>query len=152
MMKKLLFTPGPLSTSRTVKEAALEDMGSRDEAFIGTIRYIREELLRLGHVSKTEGYETVIIQGSGTFGVESVISSAIGENDRLLILSNGAYGERIVKMAAVHGLQHDVLRFEEDAITNPATVERFYNSIPALRTWPVYTAKPPQGSLTPSRK
>lgn len=132
MMKKLLFTPGPLSTSRTVKEAAMEDMGSRDEAFISTIRYIREELLQLGHVSKAEGYETVIIQGSGTFGVESVISSAIGENDRLLILSNGAYGERIVKMAAVHRLAHDVIRFDEDTITAPAAVEAFLQQHPGI--------------------
>lgn len=132
MKKKLLFTPGPLTTSRTVKEAALEDVGSRDEAFIRTIQYIRSELLKLGHVSKEEGYDTVIVQGSGTFGVESVISSAIGKNDRLLVLSNGAYGERIVKMAAIHQLPHDVLRFEEDEITDPAAVAAFLQQHPGI--------------------
>ncbi|MGN7720033.1 2-aminoethylphosphonate--pyruvate transaminase [Chitinophaga sp. 22620] len=124
-MKKLLFTPGPLSTSRTVKEAAMEDMGSRDEAFIQTIRFIRDELLALGHVSKADGYETAIIQGSGTFGVESVVSSVIGENDHLLVLSNGAYGERIVKMAMIHRLPHTVIRFEEDEAVDPETVKHF---------------------------
>jgi 2-aminoethylphosphonate-pyruvate transaminase len=131
-MKKLLFTPGPLSTSRTVKEAALEDMGSRDEAFIATIQYIRNALLQLGHVSKEKGYETIIVQGSGTFGVESVISSTIGTDDHLLILSNGAYGERIVKMAVIHKLLHTVLRFEEDEITDPARVAAFLAEHPAI--------------------
>lgn len=123
-MKKLLFTPGPLTTSHTVKAAAMEDMGSRDAAFVDTVKEIREALLELGHVSQAEGYETVLMQGSGTFGIESVISSAIGENDHLLVLSNGAYGERIVKMCAIHKLPHTVLRFEEDEITDPAAVRR----------------------------
>lgn len=131
-MKKLLFTPGPLSTSRTVKEAALEDMGSRDQAFIDTIGFIRDELLALAHVSKAAGYETVIVQGSGTFGVESVISSVIGDNDHLLVLSNGAYGERIVKMAVIHRLPHTVVRFEEDEITDPETVRQFLRQNPHI--------------------
>jgi len=36
--KKLLFTPGPLSTSLTVKEAMLRDMGSRDEEFVNAVK------------------------------------------------------------------------------------------------------------------
>jgi 2-aminoethylphosphonate-pyruvate transaminase len=77
-MKKLLFTPGPLSTSATVKQAMLEDMGSRDYVFMNSIKEIRDGLLHLAHVSKEEGYECVIVQGSGTFGIESVVSSVVG--------------------------------------------------------------------------
>ncbi|MGN6491352.1 MAG: 2-aminoethylphosphonate--pyruvate transaminase, partial [Agriterribacter sp.] len=110
MSESLLFTPGPLSTSLTVKQAMLKDMGSRDHAFINAVKEIREDLLRLAHAPKEEGYECVIIQGSGTFGVESVISSVVGEKDKLLVLANGAYGERIVKMAKIHKLSHDVIR------------------------------------------
>ncbi len=67
----------------------------------------------------------MIVQGSGTFGVESVVSSVIGENDHLLVLSNGAYGERIVKMALIHRLPHTVIRFEEDEAVDPETVKHF---------------------------
>lgn len=123
--KKLLFTPGPLTTSRTVKEAMLEDVGSRDHEFIHAVKKIRNELLRLAHVSKEDGWECVIIQGSGTFGIESVISSAVGKNDVLLILANGAYGERIAKMAAIHQLHHHVLRFAEDEIVTPEATAKF---------------------------
>src|SRR5882672_8438041 len=103
-MKKLLFTLGPLSTSKTVKEAMLEDMGSRDYVFVNAVKEIRNGLLELAHDSVAEGYQCVIVQGSGTFGVESVISSVVGQKDILLILANGAYGERIVKMATIHRL------------------------------------------------
>lgn len=121
----LLFTPGPLSTSLSVKQAMLKDMGSRDYEFIRAVKDIRNGLLRLAHVSKEEGYECVIMQGSGTFAVESVISSVIGENDKLLVLANGAYGERIAKMARIHKLNHEVLRFDEDCIVTPEAVENF---------------------------
>ncbi len=131
-MKKLLFTPGPLTTSKSVKEAMLEDMGSRDYEFVNAVKEIRSQLLELAHVSKEEGYECVIMQGSGTFGVESVISSVVGKNDELLVMANGAYGERIVKMAAIHRLKYKALRFEENEIVTAEAAEDFLKANPGI--------------------
>ena len=131
-MQKLLFTPGPLTTSKTVKEAMLEDMGSRDHAFLLAVKDIRNGLLELALVSKDGGYECVIVQGSGTFGVESVIGSVVGATDNLLILVNGAYGERIVKMAKINHIHHEVLRFEEDEIVTPAATEKYLQDHPDI--------------------
>ncbi len=121
----LLFTPGPLTTSATVKQAMLQDYGSRDYTFINAVKDIRNGLLELAGVSKESGYECVIMQGSGTFGVESVISSVIGEKDKLLILVNGAYGERIAKMAKIHKLRHHVIRMQEDEIVTAGITEAY---------------------------
>ena len=130
--KTLLFTPGPLSTSITVKEAMLHDVGSRDFEFLEAVKDIRNEVLALAHVSKDDGYECVLMQGSGTFGIESVVSSAIGEDDVLLVLVNGAYGERIVKMAVIHKLNHHALRFAEDEIVTAEAAENFLQSHPEI--------------------
>lgn len=132
MKDKLLFTPGPLSTSPTVKQAMLRDLGSRDDEFIQVVKDIRSELLRLAFVSEEMGYECVLMQGSGTFGVESVISSVVGKNDKLLVLVNGAYGERIVKMAKVHGLNYVVHNFPENEIVEPAVVADLLKQDPAI--------------------
>lgn len=113
-MDKLLFTPGPLTTSQSVKEAMLHDLGSRDTSFIAAVREIRDQLLTLGGVSKETGYETVIMQGSGTFGVEAMISSAVPREGKLLVLINGAYGERIAKIASIHKIPYDTLVCDED--------------------------------------
>ncbi len=131
-MQKLLFTPGPLSTSKTVKEAMLQDMGSRDHAFLLAVKEIRDGLLTLAGVSKEQGYECVIVQGSGTFGVESVVGSVVGASDTLAILVNGAYGERIVKMAKINRINHLVHRFEEDEIVTPEATEKFLEENPAI--------------------
>ena len=40
-----LLTPGPLTTSPTVKQAMLHDLGSRDRGFIEINRRLRERLL-----------------------------------------------------------------------------------------------------------
>jgi 2-aminoethylphosphonate-pyruvate transaminase len=131
-MQKLLFTPGPLSTSKTVKEAMLNDVGSRDHAFLSAVKEIRNGLLKLAHVSKEAGYECVIVQGSGTFGVESVVGSVVGANNYLLVLVNGAYGERIAKMAAINHIKHQVLRFEEDEIVTPEATEKLLGEHPGI--------------------
>jgi 2-aminoethylphosphonate-pyruvate transaminase len=132
MQDKLLFTPGPLSTSLTVKQAMLHDLGSRDEAFIQIVKEIRSSLLKLGGVSEEKGYECVLMQGSGTFGVESVISSVVGKNDTLLVLVNGAYGERIVKMATVHGINLVVARVPENEIVTPELLAAQLDANPAI--------------------
>jgi 2-aminoethylphosphonate-pyruvate transaminase len=110
---KLLFTPGPLTTSLTVKQAMLKDYGSRDIHFIQIVKDIRNGLLELAGVKKEE-YETVIVQGSGTFGIESVISSVVPADGKLLVIINGVYGERIAKMAKIHRINTGTLVFEEN--------------------------------------
>jgi len=76
--------------------------------------------------------KTVLVQGSGTFGVESVISSVVGKNDHLLILANGAYGDRIAKMAGIHQLHHQVVRLAEDEIVTAAATTELLNAHPEI--------------------
>jgi len=122
---KLLFTPGPLTTSATVKSAMLRDVGSRDREFIETVREIRERLLAIGgSASPRSGgeHECVLMQGSGTFAIESVISSAIPRDGKLLVLVNGAYGRRIVQMARIHGIETEAIETTENRRISPKAV------------------------------
>lgn len=118
----ILFTPGPLTTSATVKQAMLRDLGSRDAEFINVVKEIRNELLKLGNVTKGE-YEAILMQGSGTSGIESVITSTMTDNDCMLIIINGAYGHRIAKIAKIHKLNTIELEFPENEIPDIETVE-----------------------------
>jgi 2-aminoethylphosphonate-pyruvate transaminase len=109
---KVLFTPGPLTTSRTVKQAMLRDLGSRDTEFIAMVKEIRQRLVALGGGTEPE-YTTVLMQGSGTFGVEAVISSTIPPEGKLLALINGAYGSRIARIAATLKIDLTCLTYPE---------------------------------------
>lgn len=111
---KTLFSPGPLTTSLTVKQAMLRDIGSRDDSLIALLRDVRVKLLTLAGVTREDGYEAILMQGSGTYGVESVISSVVPARGVLLALSNGAYSERIAQMASVLKIATVVIRCREN--------------------------------------
>ena len=103
MVHYKLLTPGPLTTSSTVKEEMLFDRCTWDNDYKEITQKIRAKLLEFAGASK-EDYTAVLMQGSGSFAVESVMTSAISNQDKVLIISNGAYGERIVKTAQYIGL------------------------------------------------
>jgi 2-aminoethylphosphonate-pyruvate transaminase len=124
---KLLFSPGPLTTSATVKGAMLRDLGSLDSDFLASVHEIRMRLLDLGPYPR-EQYECILMQGSGTFVVESVISSAIPRDGKLLVLVNGAYGRRIAQTARIHGIALDVLEVAENRKFTPALVAEYLSS------------------------
>src|SRR5512134_1210138 len=60
----LLFTPGPLTTSRAVKQAMVHDWGSRDAEFLRINRYVLDSITALAGGTTT--HVTVPVQGSGT--------------------------------------------------------------------------------------
>ena len=121
---KLLFTPGPLTTSDTVKAASVRDLGSRDTGFIQVVREIRRMLLDLGGLQGNEDYTAILMQGSGTFGVESVISSVIPqENGKLLVIVNGAYGRRIAAMAKTLHIPTLELSYPENSVPDLTEIE-----------------------------
>src|SRR5579883_1014852 len=93
----LLLTPGPLTTSATVKQAMLHDWGSRDDAFIRINREVLERLTELAGGTGT--HVTVPMQGSGTFAVEAMITTLVPRQGKLLLLVNGAYGKRAKRIA-----------------------------------------------------
>ena len=107
-MDKKLLTPGPLTTSMTTKEAMLHDWGSRDKKFIDLNSSIRESLVKL--IDGEDNYQCVPMQGSGTFAVESMVSSLTSRNSKILILINGAYGQRMKKMCTY--LNRDFIEYE----------------------------------------
>jgi 2-aminoethylphosphonate-pyruvate transaminase len=119
--EKRLFTPGPLTTSASVKRVMLTDLGSRDVAFVKVVGEIREELLRLGGAPVAD-YTAVPLQGSGTYGVEAVLATALPPGGTLLVLANGAYGARIDRIANLLGIPTRVLRTPEDTQIDPAEV------------------------------
>ena len=77
MLNYKLLTPGPLTTTDTVKKEMLFDHCTWDDDYKKITQDIQRRLLKLAHVSE-ETYTCVLMQGSGTFGVESVLASAIG--------------------------------------------------------------------------
>ena len=123
MRNYLLLTPGPLSTSESVRQAMLQDWCTWDKDYNeGVVTVIREQLLKLAGLDGE--YTTVLLQGSGTYAVEATLSCAVRPQDKLLIVANGAYGKRMGDIARRHGLNHVLVSLKETVPVTPEAVRR----------------------------
>ena len=77
-------------------------------------------------------YTVVLMQGSGSFGVESVITSVVGDDEKLLIVANGAYGERMVDIAEHTRISYALYEEEYDKIPSAERVEKLLEEDPAI--------------------
>jgi len=101
----ILLTPGPLSTSPTVRQAMLRDWCTWDDDYnLGVVTPIREGLIALATATRPQDYTAVLMQGSGTFSVEAMIGTAVPREGRLLVLANGEYGNRLGRIAITLGI------------------------------------------------
>src|SRR5690242_521723 len=117
----LLLTPGPLTTSASVKQAMVHDWGSRDANFLGINKMVLEKIAELAGGKGT--HVTVPVQGSGTFAVEAMITSFVPKTGKLLVLINGAYGQRARKIAEIAGRAVAVHETAEDTPPDLAGIE-----------------------------
>ena len=106
----MLLTPGPLSTSETVRKAMLQDWCTWDKDYNeGIVTPLRRDLLAIAGLDE-EKYTTVLLQGSGTYCVEATIGASVGADDKLLILANGAYGRRMAQIADYYHINYILVR------------------------------------------
>ena len=125
MRPYLLLTPGPLTTTDTVKEAMMSDWCTWDEDYnIGVVEQIRTQLAELAS-SRPAEYTAVLMQGSGTFCVEATLGTALKPADKLLIAANGAYGKRMGTIADYYRIDHHVMKFEETEAVDPAAIDSY---------------------------
>ncbi|HWD19226.1 MAG TPA: 2-aminoethylphosphonate--pyruvate transaminase [Verrucomicrobiae bacterium] len=146
---KLLFTPGPLTLSLSVKLAMLHDAGSWHNDFNGLVASLREQLLALSGLSRENGWEAVLMQGSGTFAVESVFQTCVPNSGKVAVLANGAYGERIVQMLAAARIPHVALRCAEDTVPDPAALAALLASDGAITHVAMVHCETTTGILNP---
>lgn len=98
----IYFTPGPLSTTKTVRKLAKYDYSSRDPKMQTIIKEIREKLLNVYYFDKNN-YSAILFPGSGTFALESIISS-YKFNGNVLLLNNGYYSDRLLKILTKYNI------------------------------------------------
>ncbi|MCL2219943.1 MAG: 2-aminoethylphosphonate--pyruvate transaminase [Chitinispirillia bacterium] len=129
----LLLTPGPLSSSKSVRNALLRDWCTWDADYNENIvQNIRRRLVKMASAKKTDDYTVILMQGSGSFSVEAVLGTTVPQDGKVLILTNGAYGERMVKMAKVLKLNHVVYPCPETAAPDPEIVSLSIDNNPDI--------------------
>eukprot|EP00796_Vickermania_ingenoplastis_P002241 gene2241-1402_t len=104
MERTMLFTPGPLMTSDTVKQAMLMDYGSRDQIFMDAVSFVRQKILQLAGVPPAE-WACVLQPGAGTMGIEAAMGTLTPAGGTYVLVNTGKYSERQVAIAQRFGLK-----------------------------------------------
>ncbi len=147
----LLLTPGPLSTTKTVRAAMLKDWCTWDDDYNNLVEDIRRRLVALA-TKNSELYTSILMQGSGTFSVEATIGSVVPKDGKLLILSNGAYGRRMFKIAEYLDIDFVACDFNDNEEINLNSVENILKKEPDIRHVAVVHCETTTGILNPIDK
>lgn len=143
----LLLTPGPLSTTKSVKSAMLRDWCTWDDDYNRIVEQVRHTLS--GLATDKPGFTTVLMQGSGTFSVEACLTTAVSAGGKLLVLANGAYGRRIAQIADRQGIDHDVHDSGDLAPPDPDRLSDALARDPAITHVAVVHCETTTGMLNP---
>jgi len=122
-MRAILLNPGPVSLSEAVRKAAVaSDLCHREPEYFRLQDRVRESLLDVYGCSP-EHWASVLLGGSGTTALEAMLTSLLARDARLLVIENGVYGERIRRIAEIHGIAHEALEHEWTAAVDFERVE-----------------------------
>lgn len=131
MKKFVLLNVGPVIVPEKVRDALLQpDLCHREIEFSELLNETRRKLIKVFKASDL--YSLIILGGSGTAAIEAVLSSVITEG-RLLVLSNGYYGEKIVKIAQIHKIDTFTLKYNWGEKIKQSDVEYLLNNDPEIK-------------------
>src|SRR5262245_39464763 len=120
----VLLNPGPANTSAAVKQALVTpDLCHREPEFFEVMRPCRERLVRLAAPAAREDWTAILFTGSGTAAVEATLCSAVPRGGSMLIVDNGVYGDRMLRMARAHEIPAHVLKYDFTTPASPADVD-----------------------------
>lgn len=108
----ILLNPGPVTLSERVRRSLLSpDLCHRESEFFDLQEELRSGLLAVYGLDAAH-WTAVLMTGSGTAAVDSMIASLPPQDARVLVLENGVYGERMTQMCAQYRIDHETLTGE----------------------------------------
>ena len=122
----LLLTPGPVSVSASTKEVMLQDRASGGEEFVRDLNLARDYMVSL--VGGNGAYTAIPLPGSATYANEAVVATLVPEAGKLLIHTNGVYGDRLIEICNHTKKAHAVIRTQPFA---PPTASQFESALQA---------------------
>lgn len=116
-MKKanyIMMTPGPTMVRENVSHTYVNYYGNSD--FDGNFFKLYEELTKkIGKIWGAKKAQTIIMAGEGMLGLDSACASLTEKGDKVLVISNGIYGEGFKGLIENYG--GEVTLFESDIKT-----------------------------------
>jgi alanine-glyoxylate transaminase/serine-glyoxylate transaminase/serine-pyruvate transaminase len=150
MKRYRLRIPGPVD----IEPETLSEIGAPLRAHYGPewVELYNETLELSKRVWRTERGTAFLMPGPGSVGLEAAIASLSGEERKFLILTNGFFGDRWVRMAQSYGVPLAILEGEWGRALEPDAVEQALKRDRAIRVVVMVHGETSTGVLNPLRE
>jgi len=145
--ERVLLGPGPSGVDpRVLKVMATPLLGHLDPEFL-EIMNETGDLLR--YAFQTENELTLPMSGTGSAGMDTVLSNLLEPGDKAIVAVCGVFGERMVDIARRCGAEVKVIEGEWGRIIEPEQVEAAFEELPGAKLLAIVHAETSTGILQP---
>src|SRR5579859_2692622 len=106
-MDRLVMIPGPSPVGRPILDALSQPTVAHTSAALAEI--IRRCQDRLREAAGTTSAGPFLFGGSGTLAQEAAVVNLVRPGERLLVISNGYFGDRFTAIGRAHGIEVDTI-------------------------------------------
>lgn len=105
------FTVGPVQTSETICALGAEQIPYFRTPEFSEIMFENERLMKK-FAKAEEQARALFITGSGTASMEATIINTLTEQDKVLVVNGGSFGERFAELCRIHSIPHTEIKLE----------------------------------------
>ena len=120
----LNFTVGPVMSSDEVLRIGGEQTPYFRNDEFSKVMLENEELMR-EFVYASEKSRAVFITGSGTAAMEATVMNVFDENDKVLIVNGGGFGQRFVDLCQLHNVAHEDIKLDFGEDISRETLDKY---------------------------
>ena len=145
-----LFVAGPVNISKGLKKLTpFPEIGHREPEFMELFSGVKDKLFKVFDVSPKD-FDIAIIGGSGTAAIESMITSIV--NKKILVITNGAFGDRAYKICSIYKLPRAVYRFAWGEYPDLRSIEIILKENPSIEFVYMVHIETSTGMLNPIKE
>lgn len=121
MKKEYLMTPGPTPVPPSVLAAGAKPMiHHRTPTYSEIFASVNEDLK---YVMRTKN-DVLTFASSGTGVMESAVVNLFSKGEKVIVASNGKFGDRFTQICKIYGLEVIELSYEWGKVVNPEDIDR----------------------------
>ena len=122
----LNFALGPVMSSDLVLK-----IGSEQTPYFRTSEFskitLENEKLMKEMLFADEDSKVIFLTGSGTSGMEATVMNVFTENDKVLVVNGGGFGQRFVDLCKLHNIDCDDIKIDFGSCLTSQMLEEYDN-------------------------
>lgn len=118
--QEMLLIPGPTPVVDSIYDAIAKETWSHTDPRFAQI--YKDSIAKTRDMLKTDG-EVIVFAASGTLGMEMALINTVKPGEKVLVVSQGYFGDRFIGIGKAYGIEIDVIQSEWGQQVSPEAVE-----------------------------